>query len=332
MRLMAGQRRKVRDAIAGAFTDIAQFGGPFSFAFGKPLAKTVSVTDFNSTILAAMDYALTIDQGLCRLLQECRYENPENSALRDLSNEICGDDGSARGLEAVLVPGTAPQDVAAWRENMARRELAVCRIEVPDSDPARQGIGTGFLITDDLVLTNHHVAFESAASRGYGPEKLICRFDFKIASDGRQINSGVSYGLSKTAGVAAASAVNELDFAVLRLDTKAGQEPVGGNSDRAPSRGFVPPTTHQPKVGEPISIIQHPSASPLKFAFGTVTSLRSPQLVDYNASTEPGSSGSPCFSLTWELLALHRSGTQAANGGVLWAAIAADLHARNLLA
>jgi hypothetical protein len=69
------------------------------------------------------------------------------------------------------------------------------------------------------------------------------------------------------------------------------------------------PYSFQPNT--PLFIVQHPKGSPLKLAFDTdsVVGLNaSGTTVFYKTNTERGSSGSPCFSSNWELVALHHSG------------------------
>jgi hypothetical protein len=76
----------------------------------------------------------------------------------------------------------------------------------------------------------------------------------------------------------------------------------------------VPLEAHDFTARPALFILQHPDGRPLELAIDTnaVTALVPAQgsatRVRYRTNTEPGSSGSPCFSADWTLIALHHSG------------------------
>jgi hypothetical protein len=105
---------------------------------------------------------------------------------------------------------------------------------------------------------------------------------------------------------------NHLDYALLRLESTPGNNPIGGKAT-GEERGWVSipqdAFTFAPK--SPLFIVQHPDRKPMKLAFDTeaVVGLNSNGTrVEYTTNTEPGSSGSPCFDQKWNLVALHHSG------------------------
>jgi len=64
----------------------------------------------------------------------------------------------------------------------------------------------------------------------------------------------------------------------------------------------------------PVLIVQHPDGSPLKFALDTKGVMGvngNGTRVRYATNTEHGSSGSPCFNIDWEIIALHHLGDPA---------------------
>ena len=72
-------------------------------------------------------------------------------------------------------------------------------------------------------------------------------------------------------------------------------------------------------------MIQHPLGETLKLASGRYDSRESTRL-RYRVDTEPGSSGSPCFTAQMDLVALHRGSAEGlANQGVPFDAIAQAL-------
>jgi len=98
---------------------------------------------------------------------------------------------------------------------------------------------------------------------------------------------------------------DELDYALLRLASRAGDEQVEGKH-----RGWIalPNIVVAPQPDAAILIVQQPSEAPMKLALdteaviglnGNGTRLR------YRTETEPGSSGSPVFTMDWDIIALH---------------------------
>lgn len=209
-------------------------------------------------------------------------------------------------------------DIAQWRARLGQAELAVCRIEAP----AWRALGTGFLVGPDLVMTNRHVV-EALATQPSPP--LLVRFDFKLSPDGSRLREGETFGLARD-WLVTSSPVTQLDFAVLRLATPAGLKPTGGTAS-APPRGWITPQWRELEPDETIFVIQHPLGETLKLASGRYDS-REPTRLRYRVDTEPGSSGSPCFTAQMELVALHRGSAEGlANQGVPFDAIALALPA-----
>ncbi len=203
-------------------------------------------------------------------------------------------------------------DIAQWRARLGQAERAVCRIEAP----AWRALGTGFLVGPDLVMTNRHVV-EAMASQAAPP--LVVRFDFKLSPDGTRLREGQTFGVARD-WLVASSPVAQLDFAVLRLAEPAGLKPTGGTAS-APPRGWITPRWRELEPDETIFVIQHPQGDTLKLASGRYDS-REPTRLRYRVDTEPGSSGSPCFTAQMELVALHRGSAEGlANQGVPFDAI-----------
>jgi V8-like Glu-specific endopeptidase len=86
--------------------------------------------------------------------------------------------------------------------------------------------------------------------------------------------------------------------------------------------------------------VQHPKAEPLKLAFDTDAIIginENGTTVKYKTNTQPGSSGSPCFDINWNLVALHHSGdpdrrNPTYNAGTPFSAICSRLERQGLLA
>lgn len=100
----------------------------------------------------------------------------------------------------------------------------------------------------------------------------------------------------------------ELDYALLRVAESVGDAP---DADGKNKRGWILVST-LPPLPEPsdiIFIVQHPKGNPLKLAAGAVLRRNAnDSRVRYDANTERGSSGSPCFDVKLNLIALHHAG------------------------
>jgi hypothetical protein len=224
--------------------------------------------------------------------------------------------------------------VAVWRERLAKREVSVCRIEVPDSGGA--SFGTGFLVGPDLVLTNHHVVAPLLEGDASAAGRVVVRFDYKQL-EGTVVNEGVEARLAGDWLVDASphSPVDlqglpkdgvpdeaSLDHALLRLAEPVGDLPIPSGKDVEPGakpRGWIelPRKPWAFASQQALFIIQHPEGSPMKLALdfdAKMTVNANGTRVTYQTGTEGGSSGSPCFNQFWDLVALHHAGDPSHEG------------------
>lgn len=202
-----------------------------------------------------------------------------------------------------------------WRNTMAARERAVCRVEFP----CDAGQGTGFLIGPGLVMTNYHV-LEPFIEKRRSPSEICCRFGYQTGNANNAPEPGKAFALVDD-WLVAASPIAALDYVIVRLKKDIADD----GSDADPLK----PKSHAFETGEAMFVIQHPKAAPLKIASGGVVKAQANR-VFYLANTLRGSSGSPCFTANWELVALHRGGEGVTNVGVPFGAILLDLKAKNL--
>jgi V8-like Glu-specific endopeptidase len=232
------------------------------------------------------------------------------------------------GLERTLRTDLGYLDVAQWSELLACQSGRICRVELND---ARGTMGTGFLVGPDTLLTNYHVV-EAVIDGAHAAELVQFRFDFKTRLDGT-VSEGTPIGLAtpsdravwllgharyapgEKAGTPDAPPPNpdELDYALVRLARKIGDEPIAAGGTK---RGWIEVPQAQPALsGLPLlMILQHPNREPQKLAFDTRPSIELKHdglRVRYATNTEWGSSGSPCFDKNWALLALHHYGDPA---------------------
>ena len=216
------------------------------------------------------------------------------------------------GFEARFLPSEF-QEPADWRDRLATIERRVCRIVHAPEGVEPASMGTGFLVGPNLVLTNSHVVYQPGPEtprRGF-PEQIACQFDYE---DGAGAPTLVRL---RPDALAMRSPAAALDFALLAL-----AEPVGEARGWEEPRKFV-----DPEPGEAVFVLQHPGGRKLRLAAGAVVAptTPSPTRLSYLANTEPGSSGSPCFTVGWRLAALHHFSGESANIGVRMGAVAEAL-------
>lgn len=128
-----------------------------------------------------------------------------------------------------------------------------------------------------------------------------------------QSGATVPPGPRDGAGEAADPDPSELDYALVRLAGRPGSAPLGeGAEPGAPLRAWISPVEGHVFVPDsPLFIVQHPKGEPIKLALDTQAVLGvngNGTRVRYRTNTEKGSSGSPCFNQSWELVALHHMG------------------------
>ena len=167
---------------------------------------------------------------------------------------------------------------ARWLWQGADAACAVVRVVVPGAN----AVGSGFLVTDRVILTNHHVLASGAMAAGayveffYGEGQQTVTV--RLAPDRLFITNA------------------ELDYTFCALRQPQTLDPI----ELAPNR-----VTR----GERVNIIQHPGGGYKQIAVHDNRVLRVlDTVIRYRTDTQPGSSGSPVFDNDWNLVGLHHSG------------------------
>ncbi len=204
------------------------------------------------------------------------------------------------GLEAVLGATTDFLPVS-FLELGRRRANAVARVVVrqptPDG-PAALGRGTGFLVAPDVLMTNHHVLADVDKAR-----VSLVEFGYELDALGNELPADV-WELAPD-DLFVTSPFDELDTTLVRVaqkDGRAAGEVYGQvQLKRDPAKVAV---------GEPVCLVQHPDGRRKEVVLfeAKVSELFQEGFLHYTADTLEGSSGSPVFSVTWDLVALHHRG------------------------
>jgi hypothetical protein len=214
-------------------------------------------------------------------------------AVADLDRGRLNRMGTDARLEKVF--GAERFQSLRWFKQALERCRAVARIEDEDGE----GLGTGFLVDGDalhqglppvVLMTNAHVIPQALR-----PDDAVVTF--RGLDGGAEVEERY-----RVAAVVWSSPVDRLDATILRLQTI----PPGVRA--CPIAGRLPPLDASPPPRA--YIVGHPSGR-----IWPMFSIQDNLMLDYDdirvhyrAPTEPGSSGSPVFDRSWQLIALHHAG------------------------
>lgn len=264
--------------------------------------------------------AVRVIQGLATFGQD----EPGRESLGVLLNKLIGYLGGGQDAEFLreIISGypfatkpVAARGISAWRGNETAQGVAekiigentlrdIYMLEVL-LDLARAvvrirasgGLGTGFLIAEDLLMTNHHVIGSPADAKN-------CAFQFNYQLDraGKALPvhtaRALEGGLYRTSPLDSSNASSDaLDYTVVQLtDLPAGIVPLA-----------LKPTPIQ-RDGR-VTIIQHPGGDYKKISLqNNFVEYVDEHVVQYTTSTEPGSSGSPVLNDAFNVVAIHHAG------------------------
>lgn len=184
----------------------------------------------------------------------------------------------------------------------AQKSRAVGRIRYFDRQANRNAMATGFLISPDLVLTNHHVFKERDSFRD-----AFIDFDYCYDASGKE-EERVVFRLDPNKFF---FSYEDLDCALIGI---ADEDETGNH--RANGRGYLAldPTTGKAGQGDFATIVQYPDGNYEQIALrqNQIVEIK-PDAILYVSDTSPGSSGAPVFNDQWQVIALHSAGVAKKN-------------------
>ncbi|MEM6522446.1 MAG: serine protease [Bacteroidota bacterium] len=193
------------------------------------------------------------------------------------------DVNTGRPQEAVLGPENFKQ--IGWLERAIEASRKVARIKM------RGGSATGFMISDDILITNNHV-FESKG------DTISAKIQFNYKMD--ISDNPVRPDVWECDGNSLFKTNPDLDYSIVKLKTKRGR-PAGN------VWGYFDVSNKVPvKEKQRVNIIQHPQGRFKEIAFrDNQVRAVSTTYVQYITDTDYGSSGSPVMDDWFDVVALH---------------------------
>ncbi len=193
------------------------------------------------------------------------------------------------GAKSTLLP-------ISFLETGLRIARAVCRVSVPTENAIE--LGSGFLIDNNLMITNNHVLPDKERAR-----LATLSFDYELGEN-RLPRKETTYKLDPDH--------------IFETDIDADFTVVSVNSGDANLKfGSILLKPVNVKKGDFVNIVQHPGGGYKQIGlYHNVVSYANDDIIQYLTDTEPGSSGSPVFNSDWAVVALHHSGGMLVEPGL----------------
>lgn len=199
----------------------------------------------------------------------------------------------------------------SWVERGVQVSRSVCRILTPD------GLGTGFLVSPETIMTNNHVIPDSEVAAN-----SVIEFDYQQDGSGKLLPT-FRYRLDPERFHTSA----EFDYTLVGVRPEPGKPPLEtwGQLQLNPNADPVP--------SEHVVIVQHPNGGLKQIVLTSNWVLATkPPVLHYITDTMAGSSGSPVFNDSWHVVAIHHASVPAqdnskhqhVNEGILMSAIKPD--------
>lgn len=208
----------------------------------------------------------------------------------------------ASGLEAVF-GSDLYITIDSYRQGLSCAQ-SVVRIRMRNGGMT---IGTGVVVpgnwlrdawnADPVLVTNFHVVNGAGVFPGKKPGKVEVYFDERPQSPGPYRIDGLLF--ESPFGAVGTNPPEFVDTVVARL------------RDLAPREPSFELATALPDKEERVYVIGHPHGDKLAFSMQyNHLVARTQELLHYRSPTDPGSSGSPLFDQSWDLVGLHHAGLE----------------------
>lgn len=228
-----------------------------------------------------------INQAILYLLDGLRTElTPQNTPLgppvpdeESLSPLLEGQPDNILGVNNLRQISWIAKGLAVSR--------SVCRIHSP------QGLGTGFLVGESLLMTNHHVIRSTNQAK-----QTVIEFGYQL---GAKDDYEHTYRYDLDPSRFHTSIFLDYTLVGVRVDSRNPPLDSWGTLSLNPNA--------DPVRGELACIIQHPNGGLKQISMSANWVLGcSEHRIWYTTDTMKGSSGSPVFNDVWQVVAIHHAG------------------------
>jgi endonuclease G len=216
--------------------------------------------------------------------------------------------GEQKGVAFEKILGINNLKQISWIAKGLTCARSVCRVLTPG------GVGSGFLVAPDLLMTNNHVIASADTAM-----KTLVEFNYQQDGSGGY-ESSCRYQLN--ANRFRTSPKAELDYTVVGVQADDNLPPLTTWGHLTLN------TTAVPVLYEHVSIIQHPNGGFKQIAMtGNQAVGVEGHYLRYSTDTMPGSSGSPVFNDSWQVVAIHHAAAPdgKSNEGILMSYVQADM-------
>ena len=253
-----------------------------------------------------------------KLVSALRDMRPNVPELALVADEMGFTSVSRTELEVLVQHQDTPfQDVETFRANLSMIEAATCQIDTGGS------LGTGILIADDMVITNHHVVAGrlDGATTLTGP--VSCRFDYKtngsfttppVVVAVKQVMASSPHAAEDVTAGPMTTNRAALDYAILKLERDVAREPLIATGVERGHVDIGATPLAQDDAG--VLVLQHPGGKPMKIDLGSITDVGDVRF-RHSVNTEPGSSGAPVFDAALRMIGIHHAGHRNGPGAAL---------------
>jgi V8-like Glu-specific endopeptidase len=234
--------------------------------------------------LNAMTDKFGVDQDIFSKLV-VKYHMMEPVAPRQPMGEWKSDESATTTLEKIFGENTLRPIAFLARGLEVAKSVALIRVQ------SAQGswLGTGFMVTPKLALTNHHVIQDANLLPG-----VTLRFNYQQDILGR--DQPYTDHPADPHGFFCAN--KELDYALFEVKDEPGQD-----------WGYLPLKARNIAMNDRVNLVEHPAGGPKQISMqNNMVQAVGGNVLQYVTSTLPGSSGSPVFNDNWEVVGLHHSG------------------------
>jgi len=203
-----------------------------------------------------------------------------------------------------FVGGAARVGASIARVTVTRHEHGA-PVDTPGTGQPARSSGTGWLLSADHLITNHHViAARSASEAAPAADDLAKQAATMLVEF--DIDGADAVGTPAAAGALVASDA-QLDYAVIRLTDPPPRQPLVLSDGDAVTAAIG--------AQSPVNIIQHPGGGPKEVGIRN-NLIASGDDVDvrYFTDTFFGSSGSPVCTDDWRVVALHKAWDRVTDG------------------